>query len=70
VADRGNFRVRRIAPDGTIDTIAGTGEEGFSGDGGDAEKARFGYLARLALDDDGLLVADQSSAVARRITLP
>lgn len=70
VADRGNFRVRRIAPDGTIDTIAGIGEEGLSGDGGPAEKARFGYLARLALDDEGLLVADQSSAVARRITLP
>jgi sugar lactone lactonase YvrE len=70
IADRGNFRVRRIAPDGTIDTIAGTGEEGHSGDGGPAERARFGYVARLALDDDGLLVADQSNAVARRIMLP
>jgi len=69
VADRGNFRVRRIAPDGTIETIAGTGEEGLSGDGGPAERARFGYLARLALDDDGLLVADQSNAVIRRITM-
>ena len=46
------------------------GEEGLSGDGGPAEKARFGYLARLELDGDGLLVADQSNAVARRITLP
>lgn len=70
VADRGNFRVRRIAPDGTIDTIAGTGEEGLAGDGGPATRARFGYLARLALDDDGLLVTDQSSSVARRIILP
>jgi sugar lactone lactonase YvrE len=69
VADRGNFRVRRIAPDGTIETISGTGEEGLSGDGGPATRARFGYLARLALDDDGLLVADQSNSLARRITL-
>jgi len=69
VADRGNFKVRRIAPDGTIETLAGIGEEGWSGDGGPAERARFGYLARLALDDDGLLVADQSNSVARRITL-
>jgi sugar lactone lactonase YvrE len=69
VADRGNFRVRRIAPDGTIETVAGTGVEGLSGDGGPAERARFGYVARLALDDDGLLVADQSNSVARRITL-
>ena len=69
VADRGNFRVRRIAPDGTIDTLAGTGEEGLSGDGGPAERARFGYVARLAIDRDDLLVADQSNAVARRIIL-
>jgi sugar lactone lactonase YvrE len=69
VADRGNFRVRRIGPDGTIDAIAGTGEEGLAGDGGPATRARFGYLARLALDDDGLLVADQSNAVARRVVL-
>lgn len=69
VADRGNFRVRRIAPDGTIDTLAGTGEEGYAGDGGPADRASFGYLARLALDDDGLLVADQSNSVARRVTL-
>lgn len=69
VADRGNFRVRRIAPDGTIDTIAGTGVEGFAGNGGPALRADFGYLARLAIDDDGLLVTDQSSSAARRITL-
>ncbi|MCX4241359.1 NHL domain-containing protein [Paraliomyxa miuraensis] len=69
VADRANFRVRRIAPDGTIDTVAGTGTEGFTGNGGPALQADFGYLGRLALDDDGLLVADQSSSAIRRIIL-
>jgi sugar lactone lactonase YvrE len=69
VADRGNFRVRRIAPDGTIDTLAGNGERDLSGDGGPAERASFGYLARLSLDGDGLLVTDQSNSVARRIML-
>ncbi len=70
VADRGNFRVRRISPDGTIDAFAGTGFEGTSGDGGPADRAQFGYMARLSFDDDSLLVADQSNSVIRRIMLP
>jgi sugar lactone lactonase YvrE len=69
VADRANFRVRAIATDGTIETIAGTGNEGNRGDDGPATKASFGYLARVAIDGDGLLVADQSSSVVRRIVL-
>ncbi|MEZ4384949.1 MAG: hypothetical protein R3A79_26705 [Nannocystaceae bacterium] len=69
IADRGNFRVRRVDADGFISTVAGTGEEGASGDGGDALAARFGYMARIAADDDGLLVADQSGSKVRRINL-
>jgi sugar lactone lactonase YvrE len=70
ISDRGNFRVRRVAPDGIIDTIAGTGAEGYAGDGGPAVAAQFGYLARLDFDeqDGALLVADQSNSCARRIT--
>ena len=70
VADRGNFRVRRISPDGTIDAFAGTGFEGTAGDGGPATRAQFGYMARLSLDTDSLLVADQSNSLIRRIMLP
>lgn len=71
VADRGNFRIRRIGPDGVIDTIAGDGTEGNLGDRGPARSAQFGYIARIALDADGrsLLVADQSNACARRVVL-
>jgi sugar lactone lactonase YvrE len=69
VADRGNFRVRAIAPDGTIDTLAGTGFEGMDGDGGPARRAEFGYVARLSLDGDSLLVADQSNSLIRRVIL-
>ncbi len=68
IADRENFRIRRIR-DGVIDTIAGTGTQGFSGDGGAALQAMFGHVARIALDGDALLVADQSNGCARRITL-
>ena len=69
IADRGNFCIRALAPDGTIATIAGTGHEGLTGDGGPADRARFGHMARLAMDGDGLLLADQGNSVARRITL-
>jgi NHL repeat-containing protein len=34
IADAGNDRVRRVFPDGTIRTVAGTGNFGFSGDRG------------------------------------
>ena len=69
IADRGNFKVRRVAPDGVIDTLAGAGVEGATGDDGPATAATFGYLARVALDGDDLLVADQSNSRVRRIVL-
>ncbi len=51
LADTFNQRIRRI--DGKtkiITTIAGTGEKGFSGDGGLATQAKFGGIYCLALD--------------------
>jgi len=40
IADTGNNRIRRVNSDGTIQTIAGTGTAGFSGDRGLAVKAK------------------------------
>lgn len=69
VSESGNHRVRRIAPDGTITTFAGTGQPGFSGDGGSAAAAALNYPVGLALDAAGnLYVADFNNKRVRRIT--
>ena len=47
--------IRKITPDGIIHTIAGTGENYNSGDGGLAVNARVGYPYSLALGKDGTL---------------
>ena len=68
ISDRGNFRVRRVDPDGTIATVAGTGVEGV-GDEGPGTETALGFTARVAVDGDDLLVVDQSNAKIFRLRL-
>lgn len=52
------FRVRKVAPNGTISTIAGTGQPGMTGDGGLATAAHIAVVG-LAVDAGGnLYIAD------------
>ena len=68
VADRDHHAIRSIAPDGTITTIAGTGEQSYSGDGGPAEDATFVSPVYVVPDASGnLYVADDEAGVIRRI---
>lgn len=68
LADGGNNRIRRIATNGIITTIAGTGAPGFSGDGGPATEAQFRNPSNLAFDADGnLFVADWYNNRIRKI---
>ena len=61
-------RIRRIAPDGTIQTIAGNGEKGYSGDGGPALDASFNLPHEIRFDASGnLYVADMANHAIRRI---
>ena len=69
VADAGNNAVRRIDPDGTVTTVAGTGTAGFSGDGGQATAARLSAPVRLAFDTAGnLYIADSGNNRIRKVT--
>ncbi|MES2776068.1 MAG: hypothetical protein V4722_17965 [Bacteroidota bacterium] len=70
VSDRDNQRVRKIASNGIISTIAGNGTAGFSGDGANAVLASLVYPADLALDTAGnLLISDQGNARVRKVNL-
>ena len=59
-SDLGNQRVRRVDPDGTISTIAGTGLPDFTGDGGAASRAALNGPAGLFIDADGTLYITDS----------
>jgi len=69
VADTYNDRVRRIAPDGTITTVAGAGLRGFSGDNGPATRAALNTPRGLAVDKAGnLLIADWGNHRIRQVS--
>jgi uncharacterized protein (TIGR03437 family) len=70
IADAGDNRIRKITPDGNIQTIAGTGAAGFSGDGGPADAAMVDHPYGLAVDATGnLFIADLGNARIRKIFL-
>jgi streptogramin lyase len=60
--------IRRVRADGIIETIAGTGSEGFAGDGGPAKAAAIAAPHGLAVRSDGSVVfADSHNGRVRRI---
>ena len=68
IADWGNSRVRYVGPDGIITTVAGTGNEGFSDDGGPATQAQLSRPYGVAIGADGTLyIADWGNSRVRRV---
>jgi len=68
IADYGNYRIRRVGPDGIITTVAGTGVSGYSGDGGPATQAMLGSVSGVAVAPDGsLYIADSVNRRIRRV---
>jgi sugar lactone lactonase YvrE len=69
-ADQGNQRIRRIGADGTVSTVAGSGEAGFAGDGGNPNHAKLNYPSGVAIDATGnMYVADSGNHRIRKIAL-
>lgn len=77
IGDQQNFRVRRVALDGSITTIAGNGTRGSNGDGGSALEAQLNWevgsnpepSGGLAVAGGKLFIADTLSHKIRVVAL-
>ncbi len=70
IADLSTLRIRRVAPDGVITTVAGNGTFGYSGDGGPATAAAMGSPVGIAVAPDGtLFIPDFGANRIRRVGL-
>ncbi len=69
VVDRSNQRIRKIATDGTITTVAGNGTQAYAGDGGKATSASLYVPDAVAVDAAGnLYISEAQSATIRKVT--
>jgi len=69
IADNSSNRIRKVSPAGIISTVAGTGEGGFSGDGGPAAAAKLLAPMGIAVDPVGnVYFADFGNARIRKVS--
>jgi uncharacterized protein (TIGR03437 family) len=68
IADYYNNRVRKVSG-GTITTVAGNGNQGFSGDGGPAASASLNFPGGVTVDSAGnLYIADVNNNRIRKVS--
>ncbi|MDA0711201.1 MAG: NHL repeat-containing protein, partial [bacterium] len=68
IADTNNQRIRKVNSAGTITTIAGDGNAGFSGEGGLATAARINFPTGLFVDNAGnVFFADRENHRVRKV---
>lgn len=69
ISDSYNNRIRKVdATSGLIDTVAGNGMDGFSGDGGISTRVQLNYPRGISVGGSGTLyIADTDNMVIRSI---
>jgi sugar lactone lactonase YvrE len=68
ISDRGNHRIRKVATDGIISTVAGNGTDGDSGDGDQATAANLDTPRGVAVDATGnIYISDWYNHKIRKI---
>jgi len=68
IADRFNYKVRKVDTLGVITTVAGNGAFGFSGDGGQATSANLAFPSAVYVDSVGnVFIADRDNHRIRRV---
>lgn len=70
IADTFNSRIRVVAADGTISTIAGNGRFGGYGDGGDSRSAELRFPNSMAAASDGKIYISDSQNNRIRLLTP
>jgi hypothetical protein len=69
IADSGNNAIRKITPDGIINTVVGNGVVGYSGDAGIAAAAQLNYPTNLAIGSSGdIYIADTLNYRIRKVS--
>jgi sugar lactone lactonase YvrE len=69
ITDTANMVIRRVTTDGTIQTVAGNGDQGYSGDGKNATDAMLNRPRGISIDAKGVMyIADTGNAAVRKVT--
>lgn len=69
IADSDNNVIRKVSSSGTVTTVAGTGQQGFGGDGGSATSAWLDTPTGIAVDAHGnIYIADSHNNRIREVS--
>jgi len=67
ISDQSNSRIRKVDSNGIMSTVAGTGESGYSGDGGAGTSAQIAFPYALTMYGGDLYFAEINNHVIRKL---